>query len=286
MTSRLMGSARAPTPPINPRWVMATLKERGLPVPDLGSLSAGIADLEEGDLELLRSRVQRVARGTEQADDMATLADWSRTMIERQAKTASAEEKAPAAGENEVVGASNSTQAAAGEGEVAIRVYEKSHHVFGSKGALCFEPTEIRGERVGAADEVYHTLQIEMATAISRQRFDWAHKIVFRLTRRELPLFVAALFGWCPQLEFGNHGSANDKFLEVRDQVAEGSIFVKLKQGKRVIAVPLGGEELFAVASMALKVLGHNAPYLDSQTLLQMVKRAGTMYAKSVGAAA
>lgn len=287
MSGRGSTNAGGTAPAINPRWVMATMKERGLPVPDLRTLSTGIADLQGDDMDLLRSRVQRVARGSEVNDDMASLAEWSRTMIaQQQARPVSADDGVRAGSEREDVGRTNPGAQASSNGAIVQRDYEKSHHVFGSKGALCFEPTEIRNERAGAADDVYHTLQLEMATAISRQRYDWSRKIAFRLTRRELPLFVAGLFGWCPQLEFSNHGSENDKFLEVRDQPAEGSIFIKLKQGKRVIAVPVGGEEVFAVASMALKVLGRNAPHVDSQTILQMVKRAGSMYAKSVGVAA
>jgi hypothetical protein len=55
-----------------------------------------------------------------------------------------------------------------------------------------------------------------------------------------------------------------------------------LKQGRRLWGVQIGGEEIPALAAMALKAMDLNSPWMDSQTQLQVAKRAGSMYALSV----
>lgn len=155
-----------------------------------------------------------------------------------------------------------------------------AHHVYGVKAAICFEPTTISAtdpER----EEPFHTLMIEMAEAQSRKRFDWERKISIRLTRRELPLFAAWLLGWCPALEFSGHGQGNDKVLHLEDQASH--LFVRLRQGRRLLAAQIGGEEVAAIGCMVMKALHLNAPYMDSQAHLHLVKRAGAMYARSTG---
>lgn len=275
-------------PRISPQWVIVTLKGRGLPTPDLQACKAALAQMPLDQQPQFRDLIARLHRGTDAAADTTTICEWvaeaKAAFEESQSKTASA--LASAKGgvgiddqEPRLVAPVKKEPAQSLE----ERRYERSHHVYASSGAICFESVEAVNPRVGAADEVHHTIQIEMASAITRKKYAWEQKIIFRFTSRELPLFVACLLGWCPRLELGNHGTANDKFLEVRDQSEQGTIFFKLKQGKRVIAVPMAAEEVFAVTAMAIKALGQSAPHLDGQSIMHLVKRAGTLYARAVG---
>lgn len=262
---------------INPRWVMYTLRERGLPVPVESACREAIRSLSSEDSERLNAVVQRLARGSENDADSAYIRDW----IER-AKSERRDASQVASGAQESEGAPTVEFVPAVPGRQ--REFEPSHHVYGTKGALCIEPVEARVTREGQSDEVFCTLQIEAAKSYTGGRYDWAHKLVFRLTRRELPLFVGATMGFITGLEFGNHGPASDKSLSVREQPESGSLYVRLQQGSRLIGVPIGAEEIFDVASMGLKMLSKNAPHLDSQTLLHVIRRASSMYgAKNAG---
>lgn len=273
-------SVTAHTTPINPKWVVFTLRGRGYPTPELDQVKRAISSLSEEEADALRDRITKLASGTEESGDSTWLVDWANGLKNESDLGIDAAVATP---QVEEVGARPSRTKDASKEPTPGRDYDKSHHVFSTKGALCVEPVEIITERVGKASEVYHSLQIEMASAMSQRRFDWERKIIFRLTRRELPLFTAGLFGWCRAIAFGNHGPNKDKYLDMVDQVGEGSIYIRLKQGKRVIGVPIGGDEVFEIMAMAMKALGKNAPFIDSQGLLQMVRRAGAMHSTGVG---
>ncbi|MDO8280958.1 MAG: hypothetical protein Q7T63_22925 [Burkholderiaceae bacterium] len=264
--------AAEPVQHINPRWVQTVLRTRGIPAPPVQLLGAAIATLHGEQSQQLRERVQRLHNATERGDDMTVVADWVRTIREAPAQP----DMTPAKIASEPCPRPSS---AAPQRPVAERHWDPSHRVYGSKAAATFEPTVIPA--VDAARELpFHTLMVEMAPAETRSRYDWERKIIFRLTSRELPLVVAWLFGWCGNLEFGGHGEANDKALILEDQ--KSHLFMKMKQGRRLLALQIGGEEVPALAALALKAMHLNAPWMDTQTQLQVAKRAGSLYALSV----
>lgn len=273
-----------PSRDLNPRWMLYALRERGFPVVNQERMGSAVAVMSSEERADLRGIVQRIARGSESNEDVSTITAWVSKLKDAPENLHHEEPAAFPQSDPEpsVAPVSAATDGDSGNASPR-RDYDRSHHVYGSKGAFCVEPVEVVVEREGKANETQHTLQIEMASALSRQRYDWDHKIIFRLTQRELPLFAAAMMGVCPSLEFGNHGTSKDKFMQVQDQASEGSLYVSLKQGKRLIGVPIGGDEIFPLIAMGLKVLGKNAPHVDSQTLLFMVKRAGAMYARASG---
>jgi hypothetical protein len=73
-----------------------------------------------------------------------------------------------------------------------------------------------------------------------------------------------------------------NKFLTVKCQ-DDGSVYFQLKMRNRVIGVPVGAEEMFDLLSEVLLAIGKNAPHVDSQTVVQMIKRAGVMYHMATG---
>lgn len=273
-----MNAAHLPAQaPINPRWVLGALRQRGLvPEPTLAALTEAIALLDAEDAEGFRGRVSRLCAGTEKADEMAWMADW----CDRQAEQPGDVQAAAANDQGDQGPTDDRTPGA--RGSRRGQAFEPSHHVYGSKAALCVESMRVEPTSEGAGRDGYATLQLEMAPALTRSRYDWERKIIFRLTQREVALFAAALLGWCKKLEFKGHGPSHDKILEIDDQGAH--LFIKLRQARKAYALPMGGDEIFPVSAMALKTLGLNAPHLDSQTLVQLAKRAGEMYGRATAA--
>ena len=271
--------------PINPKWVRFVLKDRGMPCPDLPVLEAAIKALGADEREAFRGSVRRMQMGVESADDTSLLQALMTKAADEaaasKARVCDAPENLDAPTEEVAAPAEPSAPAPRPMTTAEMRKFERSHHVYAGKGAAAFEPVEVPSERPG--QEGWHTIQIEMAKAISTRRYDWDHKIVFRLTLRELPVFAAVLLGHSPFLIAGNHGPGNDKFLEMRDQSDEGTIMIVLKQGKRVVGVPIAAEEVFALGSMAFKALQRNAPHLDASAVTRLVERAGQMYGRAIG---
>lgn len=264
---------------INPNWVRYVLNARGIQCPRLTDLTALLRGLTDQERENFRCKVHRLHTGTDSAEDMNDV------VVVLNAKTRESalhlEPPEPGGAATGLVDRPPAIRHGQEPTATQQRKYERSHHVYASSGAAAFEPVAVPSEK--AAHEVTHTIQIEVAKGVSARRYDWEHKIIFRLTLRELPLFAAVILGRCPFLVAGNHGPGNDKFLEMRDQPDKGSVMLVLKQGRRVIGVPIAAEEIFALGSMAIMTLQRNAPHLDAAAVMQMVQRAGEMYSLSVG---
>jgi len=287
---------------INPRWVLHTLTHRGLPGISLDAMEFGVAGLAPELTEEFHALVDRLHNGSDQLVDMETMAEWSRSTKKAFAERASfsqppptkssaiinTQEQAPALPDPEL----QAPQVIAGdvvadpERQALLhpkqqRFVRESHHVYGSKAALCIEPALIDDAVTHPGTPVFNTLSVEIAPSTGDSHYKWEDKITFRLTKRELSLFVAAMMGWIPSISMSNHGPNKDKTLEISDQ--GNSLFIKLRQAKRAIAVPVQAEEVFTVATLALKMLVRNSPELDSQTLMLVVKRAAAMHQKTAG---
>lgn len=156
-----------------------------------------------------------------------------------------------------------------------LATLRESYHAYGSKAALCVE-TAVIEDLLDARTPVFHSLNIEMAPAKAGGHYDWTSKVIFRLTKREFPLFIAVLMGWSPSLSFSNHGTENDKSLEITDQGPH--FFFKLRQGKVTLAMPLLAEELFGVVTLAITTLARNTPTIDTQSLMAIIKRTAAMH--------
>ena len=261
--------------PVNARWVVYVLDQRGIKSARAAKVQSALKKMAPNQVNELRLRVSRLQTGADQADDLDHMAQWVRGLEEEAPDTTALD----GVGRNEQLHAMPLRLVRT----ESSREFEKSLHIYAKSGALTIERVVVNGGNVDEkVAKPFHTIQLEMATAISRMKFEWDKKIIFRLTRRELPLFAACLFGWCRMLACGNHGETRDKFLTVENQPG-GLLYVKLKQGKRLIAIPVGAEEMFDLIAEVLLVLGQNAPHVDSATLLQMIQRAGTMHEAGVG---
>ena len=296
---------------INPKWVVHTLNLRGLP--KLGDIDAdrAIKQMSSKQAETFRHVIARLHNGNDTPDDMVVAAAWVR---EAKALALSLETTDAPASKGDTVDGSAAAPVdsvvVAGSPQMGVAGFKDgqqpstvlagkdvvvdpdrqallhrerqgrerlSHHVYGKEASLCFEPATIVDSVPGQVTPPFNTLMVEIAPAIGDGRYDWSKKIAMRLTRRELPLFYAVCMGWLPEIEFANHGTANDKTLAIKDQKTK--LFLRIRQAKRAMGVPIPAEEVFYVAGMALRALQSNMHGLDTQAIAMLAKRAASMHA-------
>ena len=139
-----------------------------------------------------------------------------------------------------------------------------SRHVYGAKAALCFEPDETRFG--------IHTVCIEAADAGAPKQYDWGNKIRVQLTRDELPVVTAVLFGWLPRCEYKNHGEDNSKGFSLEDQ--GDKLFMRVfARGRQMKAVPIPPEDAFYLAQLFLDRMKKNAPGLSGGEILTTLRQ-------------
>jgi len=138
----------------------------------------------------------------------------------------------------------------------------RSVHVYGGKGALCFEEDETKNG--------FHTIAIDAATSTGPKQYDWANKIRIQLTREELPVLLAVMLGVLPQCEYKNHGTQNNKGFSVQDQ--GNQYFVRVFSPEGVRAVPMTPEDAFRVTAMLIKQMRKNYEGLETGDILTLVR--------------
>lgn len=142
--------------------------------------------------------------------------------------------------------------------------------VFGTKAAAVFELDKLQS---GLA-----TVSIEIAPCVASREYDWAKKINFQITRKELPQLVGMLAGAAEvntKIEFKGHGEAHDKNLRVTQQGAHLLLTVGQKSALHSVQITLA--DSYHLIALCMRALAQNDPHLDSQTLLELCKR--TCYA-------
>lgn len=115
-----------------------------------------------------------------------------------------------------------------------------------------------------------HTVSLEVAQGHT-PHFDWKKKLQIMLMPNELPVVLAVLLGWVPQIEAHHHGPKKDKGFLVQHQ--GGHVFLKIFQGNNgVRAIPIGGADLLALSGLLTHQLLKNSPWLTSDSLLTLLK--------------
>lgn len=151
------------------------------------------------------------------------------------------------------------------------RQYE-NYRLYARSAALCFELDQLVANK---PDEVLRTISVEGAGALAsptgNEKYDWANKCCFQLTRRELPLFVGALMGWVPEFAARGHGSDHSKSLTITQQ--PGGLKLVLCQKGRQLVVPITADDVYMVLALAIKALVLNDPHLTSDSALSMCRR-------------
>lgn len=126
-------------------------------------------------------------------------------------------------------------------------------------------------------------MRIEAAPATGLREYDWKQKRTLQLTREELPMIAATVLGLLPRCEYKNHGSNQDKGMEIVHQGTH--LFVRLFQKDRgVLAVPVTAADSYALGALCLRQLRKTAPWLSDQGVLTLLRL--TVQRMQTGAAA
>ena len=140
-----------------------------------------------------------------------------------------------------------------------------SVHVYGGKAALCFEHDLKRNSDLC-------TVAIDAATSIGERRYNWQEKVRLQVTQQELPVVTAVLCGILPACEFGQHGPEKNKGFSFERQDG-GKIFVRVfAKDQGVKAVPMEAPDVFRVASLFVRQIRLNQPWLDATGVLGMLR--------------
>ncbi len=257
---------------LNPKWVEQVLRDRGIKSGSTQAIGDYLGTLTESDLDHVGRLIRDVQFGTEVGGELDA-------MLQAIANHATASEsKASGKGAEMKVASPMRTR----NGEPTLDpdqmsfLRRHSERIFASKAALKVELDILR--KASDGDTPTYTVLIEMApVAKEGGSFEWARKVPFQFTKKELPLLAAVLLGYARSpLKCGNHGPAGDKFLEVREQGR--SFFVKLGQAGKFIAMPVEAPDVHAWAQICLIALKLNAPELDGASHLALLRRIGMMH--------
>ena len=157
----------------------------------------------------------------------------------------------------------------------AARRYE-NYRIYARSAALCFELDQLAATR---PDEVLRTISVEGAGALASptgtEKYDWANKCCFQMTRRELPLFVGALMGWVSEFAARGHGQDHSKSLTISQQ--PGGLKLMLSQKGQHLVVPVTADDAYMVLALAIKALVLNDPHLTSDSALSLCRRIASL---------
>lgn len=140
-----------------------------------------------------------------------------------------------------------------------------SFHVYGSKAALCFEPTVTRKGQP--------TVTVDAAAKSGHLQYDWANKVRLQLTVTELPVVAATFLGYRGGCEFKNHGPNNDKGISITNQAGEGRVFVRVFASGANHPVPVSMPDAYWVSTYLLSQLRAHSPWMDGATLEMLLSR-------------
>lgn len=117
-----------------------------------------------------------------------------------------------------------------------------------------------------------HTVCLDAADATAPRQYNWKDKLRVQLTRDELLVVAAVLFGILPRCEYKNHGEDNSKGFSIEDQ--GDKLFIKVfAKNAKMKAVPVTPEDAFFVAQICLGQMKKNAPWLEASEIMAILQR-------------
>ncbi len=259
------------------KWANQVLTDRGFPSPGLACLQSFIEDADVNNRRRMYGVLQSIERGTEAVVE----ADWLMDIL-REAKANHESCKPNADVIHETTNHPSCVVPPLVLEQALTRKVRRTdtkqlrakHHVYGLKGALTLEMDELRSR--GDDEFMQQTVILEAAIAVAHRTYDWANKISFQFMRRELPLLACALFGMLDgPLELGNHGQAANKFVVIADQGEK--LFVQVKQGAKMVAVPVGPADVHAWIELVMRALKANTPDMGDAIQLTSLHRVAAM---------
>lgn len=273
-------------------YIEQVLKDRGLRPPARCDLQIYVDSLSRPDALLAADLVRRLAMGAESPGEAEQLlrevreAALARQQPQEEGVARSGDHDAAAHGMPDAAVSGRRVHRAAERERVekaaGTVAFLRRHgvHIYGKGAALKVELALLPRADKDDAEPAEYTLQIEGAKK-AHEGYDWSRKIIFQVTRRELPELAAFLLGYAGSgLRFTNHGKGHDKQLELKEQ--GHNLFVRLvAMSHPVVALPVAPHDLFAWGELALTALHLNRPHVSPEAQLQLLRRMGSMIAAS-----
>ena len=157
--------------------------------------------------------------------------------------------------------------------------YGRQYGVFSGSASIKFYCTQDKNGNP--------TISIQAANK-EGSSFDWANKTNIQFLQKELPEFLAALYGVLPveEVAFDNHGDANNKkSFKVKHQPQSGGFYLSvIEKGKKIKGVPIGYNDAMIIASMVLAQLTKTME-LDVSQVMKMINHFIIKMKYGVGAA-
>ncbi|MEC4718165.1 hypothetical protein RY831_03330 [Noviherbaspirillum sp. CPCC 100848] len=195
-------------------------------------------------------------------------ADTSQNERRRPAPVASNEVQESPTGRH-VQAASHPAQQATNSPSEATMEKFRSHHVYGSDFALCFNAsTSMDGKP---------SIMIDAAAANGQRSYDWKNAIHIMLDVREVTCVLAVFRKWRPQVEFSAHGKRNDKSFSLAWQGPHFYCKVSARMDhKPVRAVKIMSHDAIQVAMLFLEQLLLAYPNVPASEVLELARSVNT----------
>lgn len=145
-------------------------------------------------------------------------------------------------------------------------------HVYGSKAALCFEPTMSASK--------FPTVKVDAALKNQggdERSFDWQNKTTLNLTREELVTVTTAMLGFIPQAAGQYHGPAKNKGFRVANQGQ--NFFFEMSEGnKPKKGIQVGVTDAYYVTNLLLRQLQNASPWMTIADVVNMLRARVPMF--------
>jgi hypothetical protein len=168
---------------------------------------------------------------------------------------------APGSDEPARVQAPSSTAAGGLTADTPMPAPRRSHPVYGSNAALCFNATDYQGKP---------GVMIDAAASVGPRSYDWRNAAHIWLRPVELASVFAVFRRATPQAEFNNHGPRKDKAFSLQAQ--NGHFFARVTAGRDfpVCAVKVVPTDAHAVSVLVLEQLLLAHPNLPPSAVMAL----------------
>jgi hypothetical protein len=142
------------------------------------------------------------------------------------------------------------------------------HHLYNKHTAFYVRPSLNQ-----KAHETFHTLTIEGAVKKDGCSWSaaWKNKLIFQLTKDELPQFLGLLLLEIDSLTFTHVYNREKKTLTLKGQKGEG-IYGQLTTSTQTCAIKATPGDYFYLVTLTIKAMRENTPWLNTDDLIRVCR--------------
>ncbi len=141
-----------------------------------------------------------------------------------------------------------------------------SYYVYGKSAAIEFVCDETRKQQINTI-----SMQAASARGEGERGYDWDNKTIIQIPRNELLVVMAIMLGMLPRAEFDQTGLHAGKSYTVEHQ-DEKLFFMVAERGKPIRAVGLCPEDSYQVATLFLRQLKANSPWMTTAEVIDLIE--------------